>query len=64
MVKLGKFHTKRKDLCNFGHLVLKTNEVIFTEHIYTIKFLYINFRNHLKEKAKGDGSAFITSSGQ
>ena len=64
MVKLGKFHTKRKDLCNFGHLVLKTNEVIFTEHIYTVNFLYINFRNHLKEKAKGDGSDFITSSGQ
>ena len=62
MVKLSKFHTKIKDLCNFGHLVLKTNEVISTEHIYAINFLYINFRNHSKEKAKGDGSNFITSS--
>ena len=63
MVKLSKFHTKRKDLCNFGHLVLKTNEIA-TKHIYVVNFLYINFRNHLKEKAKGDGSDFITSSGQ
>ena len=63
MVKLRKVHTKRKDLCNFGHLVLKTNE-ISTEHIYVVNFLYINFRNHLKEKDKGDGSDFITSSGQ
>ena len=62
MVKLSKFHTKIKDLCNFGHLVLKTNEVISTEHIYAINFLYINFKNHSKEKAKGDGSDFITSS--
>ena len=62
MVKLSKFHTKIKDLCNFGHLVLKTNEVISTEHIYAINLLYINFRNHSKEKAKGDGSDFITSS--
>ena len=64
MVKLSKFHTKRKDLCNFEHLVLKTNEVISTKHIHAVYFLYINFRNHLKEKAKGDGSDFITSSGQ
>ena len=64
MVKLSKFHTKRKDLCNFGYLVLKTNEVIPTEHIYAVNFLYINFKNHLKEKAKGDGSDYITSFGQ
>ena len=64
MVKLSKFHTKRKDLCNFGHLVLKTNEVISTKHLYVVNFLYINFKNHLKEKAKGDCSAFITSFGQ
>ena len=64
MVKLSKFHTKRKDLRNFGHLVLKTNEVISKELIYTVNFLYIDFRNHLKEKAKGDGSDFITSFGQ
>ena len=64
MVKLSKFHAKRKDLCNFGHLVLRTNEVISTEHIYAVSFLYINFINHLKEKAKGDGSDFITSSRQ
>ena len=64
MVKLSKFHTKRKDLCNFGHLVLKTNEVISTKHIYAVYLLYINFKNHLKEKAKGNGSDFITSSGQ
>ena len=63
MVKLSKFHPKRKDLCNFGHLVLKTNE-ISTEHIYAVNFLYINFKKHLKEKAKRDGSHFITSSGQ
>ena len=64
MVKLSKFHTKRKDLCNFGHLVLKTNEVISTKHIYAVYLLYINLKNHLKEKAKGNGSDFITSSGQ
>ena len=64
MVKLSKFHSKRKDLCNFGHLVLKPNEVISTKHLYVVNFLYINFKNHLKEKAKGDGSAFITSFGQ
>ena len=64
MVKISKFHTKRKDLCNFGYLVLKTNEVISTEHIYAVNCLYINFKNHLKEKAKGDGSDYITSFGQ
>ena len=64
MVKLSKFHTKRKDVCNFGHLVLKINEVISIERIYAVNFLYINFRNHLKEKAKGDVSEFITNSGQ
>ena len=64
MVKLSNFLYKRKALCNFGHLVWKTNEVTSTEHIYVVNFLYTNFRNHFIEKAKGDGSDFITSSGQ
>ena len=64
MVKLSNFLPKRKAFCNFGHLVGKTNEVISAEHIYAVNLLYTNFRNHLIEKAKVDGSDFITSSGQ